>query len=219
MIIAIDGPAASGKSTIAREVAKKLNYKFVSTGAMYRAVTYKALAEKIDISDEQAPARIAKKYSVSFEKAAKKERVFIDGEDVTDHLFEPKVDSTVSLIARNPGVREQLVQQQRILSKQGNVVMEGRDIGTVVLPKADFKIFLTASARERARRRKKELEKRGHYVNEERLKRELVYRDKIDSTRKTSPLTKPGGAYLINTTDKTIGQVIDLVMETIKSKV
>jgi cytidylate kinase len=218
MIIAIDGPAASGKSTIAREVAKKLNYRFVSTGAMYRAITYRVLKEKLDVYDEKAPARIAQKYNVSFSKVKDhpQERVFIDSEDVTDFLFTPKVDSTVSFVARNPGVREQLVNQQRELSKPGDVVMEGRDIGTVVLPQADVKIFLTASTGERARRRKIELEKKGYTYDEQRLKRELVYRDKIDTSRKVSPLAKASGAYLLDTTDKTIEEVIDLVMEIVK---
>jgi len=221
MIIAIDGPAASGKSTIAREVAKKLNYKYVSTGAMYRAVTYRLLKEKADVYDQKASAGIAKKYKVTFKKTKEHpqtERVFIDAQDVTDFLFSPKVDSTVSFVAKNPGVREQLVNHQRQLSKQGDVVMEGRDIGTVVLPQADVKIFLTASAKERARRRKEELEKRGHVCDEQRLKRELIYRDKIDTTRRVSPLTKACGAFLIDTTGKTIEEVIDLVMRIVKKR-
>ncbi len=220
MIIAIDGPAASGKSTIAREVAKKLNYSFVSTGAMYRAVTYRVLKEKTGAYNEDALAEIAKKFEVNFKRDADNrygERVFIDGEDVTEHLFSPEVDSTVSLVARNPKVRKTLVRQQRELSKKGNVVMEGRDIGTVVLPEADYKIFLTASARERALRRKIDLEKKGYQLDEERLKREIVNRDKIDSTRKHSPLAKAGGAFLIDTTNKTIDQVVDLVMEIIQN--
>jgi len=219
VIIAIDGPAASGKSTIAREVAKKLNYKFVSTGAMYRAVTYRVLKEKADVHDDVAPAAIAQRYKVTFKKTKEHpqaERVIIDSQDVTDYLFSPKVDSTVSFVAKNPGVRDQLVSQQRRLSKQGDVVMEGRDIGTVVLPQADVKIFLTASAKERARRRKEELEKKGHICDEQRLKRELVYRDKIDTTRRISPLTKACGAFLIDTTGKTIEEVIETVMKIIK---
>ncbi len=216
MIIAIDGPAASGKSTIAREVAKKLNYKFISTGAMYRAITYRVLQEKLDVYSEQAPVRIAQKYQVTFKASQEQptqQRVFINNEDVTDKLFTPKVDGNVSFVARNPGVRDELVRQQRQLGKSGDVVMEGRDIGTVVMPKADVKIFLTASARERARRRKQELEKSGHYCDEDRLKRELIYRDKIDSSRKTSPLVKSCDAFAIDTTNKTIDQVIDTVME------
>ncbi|KKM67420.1 hypothetical protein LCGC14_1471250, partial [marine sediment metagenome] len=132
MLIAIDGPAASGKSTIAREVAKKLNYKFISTGAMYRAITYRVLKDKIDAYNEEAPAKIAKKYAVSFQKTKdhpEEERVFIDNEDVTEYLFTPEVDSAVSLVARNPQVRKELVRQQRRISSQGNMVMEGRDIG------------------------------------------------------------------------------------------
>ncbi len=221
MLIAIDGPAASGKSTIAREVAKKLNYKFISTGAMYRAITYRVLKDKIDAYNEEAPAKIAKKYGVSFQKTKdhpEEERVFIDNEDVTEYLFTPEVDSAVSLVARNPQVRKELVRQQRRISSQGNMVMEGRDIGTVVLPEADFKIYLTATAKERALRRKKDLEKKGYYLDEERLKREIVYRDKIDSTREHSPLVKAGGALLINTTNKTIEQVIDMVMDIVKNR-
>jgi len=215
MIIAIDGPAASGKSTIARKVAKKLNYRYVSTGAMYRAITYRSHKEKVDVYDEKALARIAQKYSVTFVKKNSEQRVIIDGEDVTDYLYTPKVDSMVSFVARSVAVREQLVKQQRSLSKAGDVVMEGRDIGTVVLENADVKIFLTASAKERARRRKKELESRGHYCSEERLIRELVNRDKIDSTRKVSPLTKACGAFSIDTTGKTIEEVVDLIMQII----
>lgn len=221
MIIAIDGPAASGKSTIARKLARRLKYKYISTGAMYRAVAYRALKEKADVYDEKAPAMIAQKSPISFKKTKEhpsEERVYIDNEDVTDSLFTPKVDSTVSFVARNAAVRQQLVKQQRRLSKQGDVVMEGRDIGTVVLPQADVKVFLTATAKERARRRKKELERRGHYCSEERLKRELIYRDKIDTNRKVSPLTKACGAFLIDTTGKTVDQVVDLVMQVIKGR-
>lgn len=218
MIIAIDGPAASGKSTIARIVANNLGYRFISTGAMYRAVTYEAISKKIDIYNETDTAEIAKKTKITFKKEPgdKTEKVVVNSHEVTDKLFTPKVDSSVSYVSRVPGVRKMMVKQQRELAKEGNVVVEGRDVGTVVLPHADVKLFLTASAAERAKRRQAELEKKGHICDLQGLKRELVSRDRIDSTRKISPLAKACDAYLIDTTGKTVDQVVDTAMEIIK---
>jgi cytidylate kinase len=216
MIIAIDGPAASGKSTVAKIVAENLGYRFISTGAMYRAVTYQAINKKIDIYDEKKTTDLAEKIKISFKKEPDlTEKVFVDNQEITQELFTPKVDSSVSYVSRIPGVRKMMVKQQRKLAKEGNVVLEGRDVGTVVLPKADVKLYLTASAAERARRRKTELDKRGHVCDLQSLKRELVSRDRIDSTRKVSPLIKACDAYLIDTTNKTLDQVVDTAMEII----
>lgn len=219
MIISIDGPAASGKSTVAKKVAENLGYRFISTGAMYRAVTYEAICKKIDIYDEEKTVKLAKEIKITFSESSKhpiNEKVFVDGSEVTDQLFTPRVDSSVSFVSKIPGVRKTMVKQQRDLAKEGNVVLEGRDIGTVVLPSADIKLYLTASAAERAKRRKVELEGRGHMCDLESLKRELINRDRIDSTRRVSPLAKACDAYLVDTTGKTIDQVVDTAMEIIR---
>lgn len=218
MIIAIDGPAASGKSTVAKEVANKLGYRYISTGAMYRAVTLKAIENKIDIYNEPQISELAESIKISFAPPVKnnhKEKVSVDGEDVTDRLFTRKVDSSVSFVSRIEGVRKMMVRQQRQMAKDGDVVLEGRDIGTVVLPKADVKIFLTASAAERAQRRKKELHGRGHVCNVESLKREIVNRDRLDATRAISPLAKACDAFLIDTTGKKVNEVVKQVLEVI----
>ena len=218
MIIAIDGPAASGKSTIAKKVAQKLNYHYVSTGAMYRVVTLEADRKKVDIYNEGKITKLAQELNIEFSEPQEneKEKVFINKEEVTDKLYTAKVDSCVSYVAKVEGVRKTMVKLQRELSKQGDVVVEGRDIGTVVLPRADVKIFLTASASERAQRRKEELEKKGHNCDLNGLKREIISRDKIDMTRKVSPLVKACDAYLLDTTGKTIDEVVGAAMDIIK---
>lgn len=222
MIIAIDGPAASGKSTIAKMLANRLNYHYVGTGAMYRAITYKIIEAKIDVCSEQAASDFAKKIIVSFtdSKTAGEEHVLANNDDVTDKVYTPKVDSLVSYVSKIAAIRKMMVHQQRELAKKGNVVMEGRDVGTVVLPKADVKIFLTATAGERAKRRHSELKNKGHFCDEKFLKREIISRDRLDSTRKLSPLKKACDAFLVDTTGKNIDQVVEAVgkiIERVKS--
>lgn len=210
MIIAVDGLAASGKSTVAKAVAKKMSYEYMDTGAMYRALTWKALEKKVDIFDEEALVRLANLTRIYFSNGGK---VFVDGVDVTEEIRSPKVSNAVSIVSRVPDVRRIMVKQQRAAAKDKNVVVEGRDIGTVVFPEAEVKIFLTAVPRERARRRKVELEGKGHGVDIISVEREILSRDQIDSTRPAGPLLKAPDAHVIDTTDKNVGQVVKEVLK------
>lgn len=215
MIIAIDGPAASGKSTIARLVAKKLGYDYLDTGAMYRALTWKALNEKVDVSDDKQLINIVKKFKVFFETDPKtlKKRVIVENKDVTKEIRSNKVSSLVSIVSKIPAIRQIMVGEQRAFAKKGNVVVEGRDIGTVVFPEAEIKIFLTATPAERARRRQQEFLKKGFEIDKTSLERKIVERDHIDSTRQSGPLAKAHDAHLINTDNKNIREVAREVLK------
>ncbi|MEW5706252.1 MAG: (d)CMP kinase [Actinomycetota bacterium] len=220
MIIAIDGPAASGKSTVAKEVAKRLGYKYIDTGAMYRAVTWKALKEKLDITNEDALVALARGSNIEISDLKNTHyTVTIDGEDVTEAIRSPKVSAAVSTVSKVPGVRNALVKKQRSYADYyPNMVVEGRDIGTVVFPDADIKIFITASPMERARRRYRELKEKGHKIDLSTVERDIITRDKIDSTRPVGPLTKAPDAHVIDTTNKTIGQVVQQIIDLIKKQ-
>lgn len=211
MIIAIDGPAASGKSTVAKAVAKRLGFEYVDTGSMYRALTWKALKEGIDVSDEKALARLAKASRIKFLRPKNGEfRILIDSEDVTEEIRSPKVSGAVSAVSRVPDVRQAMVEMQRGFKRKGrSLVVEGRDIGTVVFPDAELKIYLTATVEERARRRYRELVAKGFEVELEVIERDIIARDKLDTTRRVSPLTKAPDAVTIDTTDKTADQVVE----------
>ena len=177
--IAIDGPAGAGKSTVARMVAKELNFLYIDTGAMYRAMTLKALREGIDLNDEEAVSLVAASALITLitgENASLK--VLLNGEDVTEEIRSPVISRSVSLVARAPAVRKHLVELQRAMACRGGVVMEGRDIGTVVLPDAQIKIFLTASPGERARRRRLELAGKGTDVDQRQVEEEILARDR-----------------------------------------
>lgn len=197
-VIAIDGPAGAGKSTVARRVAKDLGLLFLDTGAMYRALTWKALQEGLDLADVAGLERLAQTSRIELQAAPDGDRVFIDGRDVTEFIRSPEVTSRVSEVAKVAGVREHLVRQQQALGANGGVVAEGRDIGTVVFPRADLKIFLVASPAERARRRARDLERAGHTVDLAALEAEIARRDTIDSTREVSPLKPAEDAIMID---------------------
>jgi len=218
MIIAIDGPAASGKSTVAREVAKRLGYKYIDTGAMYRAVTWKALREKMDITKEDALTALTRGVEITISDLKNTHyTVTIDGEDVTEAIRSPKVSAAVSTVSKVNGVRAALVKKQRSFANQyPDMVVEGRDVGTVVFPDAELKVFLTASAAERARRRQRELKEKGHKVEVATVERDIITRDKIDTTRAVSPLMKAPDAKVIDTTGKTIGQVVQEIIDLVK---
>lgn len=210
--IAIDGPAGAGKTTIARRVAQRLGYKYVDTGAMYRAVAWKSLESGIPLSDEEAIVNAAGAMDIDFADG-ERPRVLADGVDITDAIRTPeatRLSSQVSVIA---GVRRHLVVQQRRLAGHGGVVMEGRDIGSVVLPDAEVKVFLTASVDERARRRHAEMQAAGMDVDMEVLKREIEERDHRDSTRGDSPLVKAPGAVVIDTDDLSVEGVVERVLD------
>jgi CMP/dCMP kinase len=203
-VVAIDGPAGAGKSTVAKGVARALGLAHLDTGAMYRAITAKALRRAVDIDDEPALARLARQTEIKFAPG----EMMVDGEPVGREIRTPRVSGAVSAVSAHPGVRRELVKIQRQILEAGDVVAEGRDIGTVVFPRAPVKIFLTASIDERARRRHKELSRAGHPVSLASLKREIARRDALDSTRKASPLVPAADAVILDSTSKSVRQVI-----------
>ncbi|EUJ54377.1 cytidylate kinase [Listeria fleischmannii FSL S10-1203] len=189
--IAIDGPAAAGKSTVAKIVAKKLGFIYIDTGAMYRAVTYLAFKNNIDYTNEVEISKLLKNTVIRFEPG-EVQQVFIDDLNVTEIIRSSDVTNHVSIVAALPSIRVELQKRQQLLAEEGGVVMDGRDIGTAVLPNAELKIFLLASVEERAERRFKENKAKGFDVNMEQLRREIEERDHLDYTREHSPLKKSG---------------------------
>ncbi len=211
--IAIDGPAGSGKSTVALMVARELGFLYVDTGAMYRAVTLQALREGIDLNDWEAVERVAASASIKLIPGGNSMlRVLLNGEDVTREIRSPEISRSVSLVARVPAVRNRLVELQRSMAGRGGVVMEGRDIGTVVLPDAQVKIFLTASPGERARRRREELLQKGANVDQRQVEEEILTRDKIDTQRDTSPLKPALDAEVIDSSTIPPEQVVKMIL-------
>lgn len=214
--IAIDGPAGAGKSTVARELARRLGYLYLDTGAMYRALTVKALREQVRFDDEAALTQLAARSAIELRPEADgsgRVRVFLDGEDVTGIIRSPGVDQGVSLVSRSAGVRRVLAALQRELARGGRVVVEGRDIGSHVLPGADCKIFLTASLEVRARRRHADLTAAGFTVTLEAVMTDLQNRDGIDSRREVAPLVQVEGAHLVDNSERPLSEVVDAVME------
>ncbi|MFU8890685.1 MAG: (d)CMP kinase [Anaerosomatales bacterium] len=215
MIVAIDGPAASGKSTVAKALARKIGAHYLDTGAMYRAVALAALTRGISLDDASSIARLADEVIIEFVHAAGSPiptAVLLDGKDVTAAIRTPSVDDAVSAVARMGEVRAALVEQQRRIAAQApSIVLEGRDIGTVVFPDAEVKVFLTASPAERARRRHAEMTGHGHAVEEGEVLDGLQRRDDADSTREAAPLVAADDAILLDTTGLTIDQVVDSV--------
>jgi len=217
LIIAIDGPAAVGKSTMGKLIARELGYTYIDTGAIYRAITWKVLKNNIDINDENMISDIVSKTYITI-SLKDYYHIFVDGEDVTEKIRDPKIDRNVSQIARLPKIRRQLIHLQRKLAEKGNIVMEGRDIGSVILPKADIKLYFSASEEERIKRRYKELIDKGYDVDYEEVKKHIVKRDEIDSKRKYAPLIKPKDAIIIDSTEKSIEEVKVEILKIIKSK-
>lgn len=213
MTIAIDGPAASGKSVVGAHVAERLGYGFFDTGAMYRALTWAAMRRGISPADADAVAAFAADIGIEVRAAESTTRVLIDGADATPYLRTPEVEANVSLVSRVPGVRAALVRIQRDLAAAGRVVMAGRDIGSVVLPDADLKVYLDASRDVRARRRADQMRAGGEAADIDAIRAELERRDGIDSSREVSPLTAAPGAVIINTDHLTIEQAVDRIVE------
>ncbi|SMB98326.1 cytidylate kinase [Thermanaeromonas toyohensis ToBE] len=215
--IAIDGPAGAGKSTVARQLAKRLGYLYIDTGAMYRALTWKALKEGTKVTDEAALVDLARNTSLEFKEVAPGEvSVYCDGEDVTRLIRSPEVSRHVSTVAAWPRVREEMVKLQRDLAARRKVVMDGRDIGTHVLPEANHKFFLTASLEERARRRWQELIAQGNKFSLEEIKREIEERDRRDSQRIVAPLRPAPDAVIIDTSNLTPEEVTEHILKTIR---
>ena len=210
-IIAIDGPAASGKSTIGKRLADELGYLFFDTGVMYRAVTWIALQRSVDVRDEEGVTRLAEETPIDVAPASKSDGracdVLVEGNDITWETRRPEVDANVSIISAYPGVRRALSQQQRRIGQRGRIVMVGRDIGTVVLPEADLKIYLDASADERARRRFDEIRARGEPADFDEILSKVRERDRIDSTREVAPLRPAEDAVLLNSDKLTADEV------------
>jgi len=215
--IAIDGPVASGKSAVGSAVARKLGYRFIDTGVMYRAVTWLAFQRAARLNDEAALARLASTAGVTIVPGQPDKpeafRVEVDGVDVTDKLRSPEVGEAVSLVSRVSGVRHAMVSLQRKLAFTANTVMVGRDIGTVVLPDANLKVYLDAAVEERVRRRHAELAAAGKAVSEEEVRTELELRDAVDSGRDVSPLKPATDAIIIHTGQMSLDEVVDNVIE------
>ncbi len=211
--IAIDGPAASGKSTLAKRLADHLNYLYFDTGVMYRAVTWLALSRQVSINDEERITRFAEEAKIDVRPPSKGDGraydVLVDGEDVTWAIRRPEVDDNVSVVAAYAGVRRALSAQQRRIGLRGRVVMVGRDIGTVVLPEADLKLYLDASVEERARRRYDECLARGEEVSFDAVLTAMKRRDEIDSTRDVAPLRPAKDAVILNSDELSIEQVVE----------
>ena len=221
LIIAIDGPAAVGKSTMGKLIARELGFLYIDTGAIYRAITWKVLKNKINIDDENTISNLVSNICITIERANSKSlndyyHIFVDGEDVTEEIRNPRIDQNVSQIARLPKIRKQLIYLQRKLAEKGDIVMEGRDIGSVILPQADIKFYFTASEEERIKRRHKELINKGYSVDYEEVKKQIIQRDKIDSKRKYAPLIKAKDAILIDSTEKSIEEAKDNILKIIE---
>ncbi len=208
-IVTIDGPVAAGKTTIGRLLAQRLGYRFIDTGAMYRALTWKALRLNTDLNDEEALSRLAEGTRVEFTPS---EKVLVDGHDVTRGIQSSDVEASVSVVSKVAGVRKVLVKQQQELARDGKVVMAGRDIGTTVLPHAEAKVYLDATIKERARRRYLELIQRGDKADYQVVLKELRRRDEIDSERAISPLQPAQDARIIATDGRSVEQVLSEIL-------
>lgn len=206
--IAIDGPAAAGKSTVAKIIAEHYSYIYIDTGAMYRALTYKALQEDIDLHDEEKVANVLSRLNIELHPIVDGQSVMVNDEDVTEIIRSNEVTNNVSIVAMHSQVREEMLKRQRQFATEGGVVMDGRDIGTHVLPDAELKIFLKASVEERANRRHQENQKKGYSSDFEQLKQEIANRDKLDSEREIAPLKKAEDAIEIDTTALSILDVV-----------
>jgi cytidylate kinase len=221
-IIAIDGPAASGKSTVGKKLADELGYLFFDTGLMYRAITWIALKRRVSISDEPAMTQLAEDTEIDIRPPSQDDGRYCDilaeEQDITWEIRRPEVEAHVSQVSAYPGVRKALSAQQRRIGRRGRVVMVGRDIGTVVLPEADLKIYLDASAEERARRRYQEIINRDEQANYDEILSAMRRRDQIDSTRAVAPLRPAPDAIILNSDRMSVDQVLEVIQELIRDE-
>ena len=216
--IAIDGPAGAGKSTIAKIVAENLGFTYIDTGAMYRAVTNKAMSQNIDLSDANSLEKMLVNTSIILEPSQKGQLVFVDGEDVTEAIRSNEVTANVSEVAAHANIREILVAKQQELAARGGIVMDGRDIATHVLKDAELKIFMSASVEERAKRRFLDNERRGIPSTIEKLQEEIALRDKLDSQREASPLIQAEDAIYLDTTELSIEEAAAEILKLAKQQ-
>lgn len=217
--IAIDGPAGSGKSTLAKRLANDYKILYLDTGAMYRACALKALNAGIDINDENAVCTLMEELSLDIDYANGKQRTVLDGLDVSEEIREPRVSMAASTVSKYPCVRIKMVEKQREIAGRLSCVLDGRDIGTYVLPAADFKFFLTASAEVRTKRRFDELKAKGYDVNFDELKAEIIRRDEQDSSRKFAPLKRADDAVEVDTSDMTIDEVLAFLKSKVQERI
>jgi CMP/dCMP kinase len=217
--IAIDGPAAAGKSTVAKIVAEKLSYIYIDTGAMYRSLTYKAIVNNVNLEDEASLLDTLLSTTIDLQPSEKGQLVYLDNKDVTDEIRSAEVTNSVSYVAKHEQVRKEMVRRQQAFAVGGGVVMDGRDIGTHVLPNAEVKVFLLASVEERAVRRHNENMQKGYPSDLEQLKEEIARRDKIDSEREVAPLKKADDAIEIDTTSLTIFDVVEKIMALVLERI
>ncbi|WP_203648389.1 (d)CMP kinase [Secundilactobacillus yichangensis] len=216
--VAIDGPASAGKSTVAKKIAHRFRYVYCDTGAMYRTVTLKAMQQHVALDDADALAAMLKTTKIEFKPGNPEQLVFLDGQEVTMAIRQPDVTNNVSTVAAQGSVRKDLTERQRAIAEAGGIVMDGRDIGTSVLPKAEVKIFLVASVEERAQRRFKDNAEKGIHTPIDELREEIQTRDHKDSTRAISPLTQAKDAIRLDTTSLSIDEVVDKISDIIAQK-
>jgi cytidylate kinase len=218
LIVAIDGPAGSGKSTTAKYLAQKLKLPYIDSGAMYRAVTLEAMRKKISFKDKKKLAQIAKNASIRFANSRGYQKVYLNGQDVTTAIREPELTKNVAFIAREASIRREMVKKQRLLGQKEGAVMDGRDIGSVVFPKADYKFYFDADLETRVKRRWRDLKASGKPMDIKQVEKEIRIRDLSDFKRKTGALKVARGAHVLDTTGLTIAQTTVKILNLIGKK-
>lgn len=217
--VAVDGPAGAGKSSISKIVAKKLGYLYIDTGAMYRSVTWAVLHNHIDVNNQKAVEALLPELDLTMEASDDSCKVFIAGQDVTDFIRTPQVNNAVSIVASYKGVRQYLVERQRLMAEAGGVILDGRDIGSVVLPNAELKIYLTASVEARAMRRYLEVKGTVNEQTLEDIKDSVMQRDDMDKNRKESPLIQVEDAVLVDSSEMTFDETIEHILHLVQERI
>lgn len=217
--VAVDGPAGAGKSSISKIVAKKLGYLYIDTGAMYRSVTWAVLHNHIDVNNQKAVEALLPELDLTMEASDDSCKVFIAGQDVTDFIRTPQVNNAVSIVASYKGVRQYLVERQRLMAEAGGVILDGRDIGSVVLPNAELKIYLTASVESRAMRRYLEVKGTVNEQTLEDIKDSVMQRDDMDKNRKESPLIQVEDAVLVDSSEMTFDETVEHILHLVQERI